>query len=506
MRYWKKLYFTTFLLFLLMLNVCIFLVFIQMSSRSRKMEFTRVENEAEYFRETMEEQLKAVIGRNGTNPEALKALVSLQRERLSKKQNYVLLAREEEQGIFTFYGEQPFDSASFLKELGEGGTEYWGTQSPSFVPALWTELPDSQRELMMVRGEENWYLFSREHITVGKEKFRLIYGTRLDEMVENQQQLKRIGAITSLFGSLVLSVLLYILLRTLNRPLEELSRAAGQIAEGDLKKRIRVRGRDEILELSENFNSMADAVEQKILHIEGESERKQEFIQNMAHEMRTPLTMIAGYAETLQYAALNEEERLEDLEKIRQAVRRLNLLQEKLQSLTLLKGEAFEQRSVDLVKLLDEIHEAEKTSLKEKRGAWRQELSVQTLWGDETLFYSLFDNLIHNGIRALRNDGTGILEVRCVEENGPEDGGFILVTVRDNGIGMEPEEAKRIFEPFYRVDKARSRADGGCGLGLTLTQRIVEVYGGEINVDSKPGAGTTITVQLPKKRSQRKGE
>ena len=144
----------------------------------------------------------------------------------------------------------------------------------------------------------------------------------------------------------------------------------------------------------------------------------------------------------------------------------------------------------------------------EKRVRIVRECSVAEVYGDEAMLVNLFRNLLENAIRAeamrrenltRQEEGADSPVQNSVEWRGYEEAGHAVFSVTDHGIGMDEEELARITEPFYRVDKARSRADGGAGLGLSLAEQIVRYHGGTLSFSSKKGEGTTVTVilQLP---------
>lgn len=222
---------------------------------------------------------------------------------------------------------------------------------------------------------------------------------------------------------------------------------------------------------------------------------RKDFVANVSHELKTPITSIKGFTETLLDGALEDKEALTMF---------LNIIlkeSERMESLVmdLLELSKIEQKgiSLNMTKLaVDEVIKEMIPPLQNRLESKQIDLSLQLekdLWidGDTARLKQVFFNLMTNAI--LYTQAGGHVQVRAFAEDER-----IIVKVKDNGIGMNPDELPRIFERFYRVDKARSRNSGGTGLGLAIVKHIVEAHEGEISVESKANEGTTFTVSLKK--------
>ena len=208
-----------------------------------------------------------------------------------------------------------------------------------------------------------------------------------------------------------------------------------------------------------------------------------------AHELKTPMTSIIGFADLLRQGSLDENTRMMAADYIYSEGKRLERLSFKLLELLLLKKDGVTMRSVWLNTYLAEVERALAPNMKAKniRFVCKAEASRVVLETD--LVKSLLYNLADNASKAM--DGGGILAI-----HGIAIPGGCQFQVVDNGRGMEPEELTRITEAFYRVDKARSRSQGGAGLGLALCKQIAELHNGSIRFSSEPGKGTRVTVTL----------
>lgn len=287
------------------------------------------------------------------------------------------------------------------------------------------------------------------------------------------------------FGILTATVLSY----ALTRRLRQLTTAVRRISGGDLSTRSQLTSQDEFGQLSRDFDAMADKLQANISHLESDIERQESFMGAFAHELKTPMTSIIGFADLLRQGNLDENTRMMAAEYIYSEGHRLEKLSFKLLELLLLKRDAVTMKRIWLSSYLYEVEKALSPSLKKKgiRLVCRAEQKRTALEPD--LVKSLLYNLIDNAAKAM--DGEGIIAVK-----GTAIPGGCQFQVVDNGRGMEEKDLTRITEAFYRVDKARSRSQGGAGLGLALCKQIVELHRGNIHFDSELGKGTRVTVTL----------
>ncbi len=276
---------------------------------------------------------------------------------------------------------------------------------------------------------------------------------------------------------------------TLTSRLHRLTGAVRRISGGDLTIRSKIRSKDEFGQLSRDFDAMADKLQENITRMETQMQRQESFMGAFAHELKTPMTAIIGFADLLRQGSLDENTRMMAAEYIYSEGHRLEKLSFKLLDLLLLKKDALVMKRVGLSSYIGEIDRAMSPVMKNKgiRLVCKAEPKKVTLEPD--LVKSLIYNLIDNAGKAM--DDGGIIAVMATAIPGG-----CQIQVVDNGRGMEPEELSKITEAFYRVDKSRSRKQGGAGLGLALCKQIVELHSGTMHYDSQPGKGTRVTVTL----------
>lgn len=353
------------------------------------------------------------------------------------------------------------------------------------LPALST----SQCSFIRLDDSYGQGLLAQSTIAAGSERlvltarfdFSALYRTRESQ---NRIYLAAYAAVVTL-GILAAVVLSF----TMTRRLRRLTTAVRKIAGGDLTTRSRIASSDEFGQLSRDFDAMADKLQETLSRMESDMQQQESFMGAFAHELKTPMTAIIGFADLLRQGNLDESTRMTAANYIFTEGRRLEKLSFKLLELIVLRKDTIAMKRVWLNRYLEEIERALAPSLREKgiRLVCRAEQARAVLEPD--LVKSLLYNLIDNASKAM--DQGGIIGVKATAIPGG-----CQFYVADNGRGMEEKELARITEAFYRVDKSRSRAQGGAGLGLALCKQIVELHNGSIHFDSKPGAGTQVTVTL----------
>jgi two-component system phosphate regulon sensor histidine kinase PhoR len=222
---------------------------------------------------------------------------------------------------------------------------------------------------------------------------------------------------------------------------------------------------------------------------------RREFVSNVSHELKTPLTAIQAYAETLLDGALDEpEHRTKFVERIGEQAGRLHaLIQDLLRLAQIESGEnVFDVRAVEVSPIVRECideHLAVAESKSQRLVTQAPAADVNVL-ADEEGLHTILSNLVDNAVKYTQDGGTISVRWRI-------DDGMARIDVQDNGPGIPQEHQSRIFERFYRVDRARSRDVGGTGLGLSIVKHLVQEFDGSIGIASEPGSGTTFTVKLP---------
>jgi len=272
-------------------------------------------------------------------------------------------------------------------------------------------------------------------------------------------------------------------------PLRRLSRVTRTIASGDLSCRAELSGKDEIGILATDFNNMADRLEYNINEMKDTMRRQEEFMGGLAHEMKTPMTSIIGYADLLRGHSLSESDKRDAANYIFMEGRRLEVLSQKLLDLIVLKKSDFTFLQMRIGNIIKDAARLLRPVLEKRDIRLEYDCDAGECMIEPDLFMSLLLNLIDNARKAI--EGNGKILIRSHTNDG-----ICEIHVTDNGKGIPEEELYKIKDAFYRVDKSRSRAQGGVGLGLRLCDEIAALHGGELSFESELGKGTTVTIKL----------
>jgi two-component system OmpR family sensor kinase len=305
------------------------------------------------------------------------------------------------------------------------------------------------------------------------------------------QRLLFIELIVSALVLVILGLIAWLMVRRDMRPLEEMAVTAGAIADGDLSQRVSyVTPGSEVGQLGVAFNTMLEEIEDAFDARAASENKLRRFLADASHELRTPLTSIRGYSEMFD---LGIRDRPNDLatamDHIKNEASRMGTLVDDLFLLAQLDHERpLDHRPFDLVDIAERSVAGVRVSAP-SRTVTLEAADPVTVVGDVRRMRQVVDNLLVNAIRHTPDTASVGVRVR-------RDGADAVVSVSDNGPGIDPSAAARIFEPFFRADPSRARTTGGAGLGLAIVAAIVDAHGGRVTlIEGNPGA--TFEVRLP---------
>lgn len=289
--------------------------------------------------------------------------------------------------------------------------------------------------------------------------------------------------------SVLISIILaYIFSRRLSKPLKEINAAARVIAGGEFSKRLNIKSRDEIGELAASFNQM-------VVALQNLEDMRRGFIANVSHELRTPMTSIRGFIEGILDGTIPPEKQKGYLNIVRDETNRLNRLVNDL--LDLARMEAGE---VKLSMKQVEINELIRICIiKLESLIINKNINIKANFDEEEMLVTadsdaierVIINLIHNAIKFSNENGTITIKTESRKDK-------VIVSVKDEGIGIAEEEIRQIWDRFYKSDKSRSKDKTGTGLGLAIVKNIINEHGQEVWVESEPGKGSTFYFSLKK--------
>ncbi len=334
-----------------------------------------------------------------------------------------------------------------------------------------------------VNGRQLYITGSMVHLVAYPDKNCLVYVVEdMSPVYESLDSLVLRFVLIGIFCAVLGSLFVIVLVRRTLRPLHELREAASLIAAGDYSRRLNIDSKDELAELAQSFDAMAAAVQGHITELSETNRRQKLFIGGVSHEFKTPLTGIILSADSLQNTCMSEEEQARTLKHISaQAGFLEKLVQKMLKLMTLEREISFAPVSVP--ELLSAVAESRKAEFEKRSLNLRLDCRMDSVTADQELLQSALQNLVDNAARA---SSLG----QSISISAHDD----IIAVQDQGCGIGPEALQHVTEPFYMVDKARSKKQGGVGLGLALVKEICDAHGAELKIESAPGKGTRVSI------------
>ena len=330
-------------------------------------------------------------------------------------------------------------------------------------------------------------LYAHEIAVGGQRVGVAVYISTVQEIYENLHSIQvRILLWLVIVAALVLIISLFVM-RAFTRPIGELSEGIEKMTGGDLSARVNVHGKNEFAELARAFNSMSEK-------IEALDKTRNQFVSNASHELKTPLSTMKILIESLLYQdPMDPGLAKEFLTDVNKEIDRLNRIVSDLLTLVNIDsgGLKLNVSEMSINSLLEEQVKRLLPLARENGIEINLEMKDDiSILGDNAKLEQVIYNVIDNAIKYTPRGGE-------VEASLVRSGRKAVIRIRDTGIGIPSGDLPHIFDRFYRVDKARSRATGGTGLGLSIVKQIVQNHGGNISASSTEGKGTTFTIELP---------
>lgn len=291
------------------------------------------------------------------------------------------------------------------------------------------------------------------------------------------------------------SVIMFLICTWLTKPIRLLTHATRKMAGGDYSYRARQISSDELGQLTMDFNSMANELEATIGELREEVRAREDFIAAFAHELKTPLTAIIGYADLLRSRKLDEEKHFLSANYIYTEGKRLENMSFRLLDIIVTKRDTIERQPVAAKSLFDYLKSMFAGNTEQKL---RISFGKGTVYAEGNLLKSVLLNLVDNACKASSEGG-------LVEVYGKRRENAYAFCVKDYGVGIPEEELKKVTEAFYMVDKSRSRSKNGAGLGLALCVEILRLHESELLIESKVGEGTIISFEIPDRQEEEPG-
>lgn len=342
--------------------------------------------------------------------------------------------------------------------------------------------------------DDTVYILVGSNLKLEGNTYTIISATNITDIYTILNDQINFVCVASLIFAIVISAVLLIIVIVLFRPLNKINTTINKIAGGDYSIRLEEKGGQELKTLSSNINTMTESIQENFNKVHSIAENRKRFIDNLSHEMKTPLTSILGFADILRIKRnVSDEQRTEYAGIIFEETKRLQTLSGKLMELVTTGTSHLDPQNIDTVKLFDEIETAFAPILLKRSIQLKCRIQPFNIYVDKELFKSMIYNILDNAVKASAN--SAIIELYAVNKID-----FYVITIKDYGIGIKKSDLVKVTEPFYMADKARSRKNGGAGLGLALCNEIVKCHKGTMKIHSTLGKGTTVTFTISHKK------
>ena len=336
--------------------------------------------------------------------------------------------------------------------------------------------------------ENNHYMIFYSHWNINNKIVYILNFYNVESIFDEKDRQTFAILVTDIIILIVAFIAIFIFSKFLTNPISSLNKTSKMIASGKFNERVNIKSKDEIGELAESFNIMAQQIENKINELNIQVKQKNDFINGFTHEIKTPMTSIIGYSDLLRLKKCDEEITQKALNYIYFESKRLESLSFKLMKLMSITEEKIEKNNIKVNDLVERVVKVETDILENIKIETDIEPSI--VIGDFELLEVVMRNLIENAKKAEPKDNKVIIKGNKIENQK------YRISIIDKGKGIPKEHINRITEDFYMVDKSRSRKCGGTGIGLSLVKKILLFHKTDIYIESEVDIGTTVYFDL----------
>ncbi|MBQ8982909.1 MAG: HAMP domain-containing histidine kinase [Lachnospiraceae bacterium] len=396
--------------------------------------------------------------------------------------------------------------ASFCLLSGQQSIIYSNSDSFEYSPQILDYLEKGTGNYLIEDRDSGQILTIASMIQVRDSTLYVLNQKDISDIyIENERQIRYFRIL--MLVALVLCCAVILLMTTwLTKPIEQLNQTASVIASGDYSVRTEVHSNDEIGELADKFDRMADAVEKHVKDLKDQARQQEDFVASFTHEIKTPMTAIIGYSDMLRSKEMEEEQRFLTANYIFHEGKRLEGISLKLFDLIALDRKEIDKTLIYTSAFQNEIEEMAVPILSRNQMNLSCDMEPAALYGDRDLLSTVLINLIDNARKASEEGSSLEIVGRILDQDELQkvkdthkDASALYYEIRviDHGCGIPKEEVDKICEAFYMVDKSRARKQGGAGIGLATTRKIIEAHHGYFLIESVLHQGTTMIILLP---------
>ncbi len=377
---------------------------------------------------------------------------------------------------------------SYIMIVYDGSIMYSDDNDTSGYPSyLWQDTEIGKKSYVLTEEGNRKYIITASSSSYLNKKLNIMNKRDITEIYRLIDKQANYFRILLIFVLLSCSVIMYVISVLLTKPLENLSSVSKSFGEGNYDVRAKISSHDEVGKLADTYNEMAQAVSDHVNELNDMLTRKEQFVADFTHEIKTPMTSIIGYADTIRSKELSKENQIIAASYIFNEGKRLETMSKKLFEFIHTNDTIIPLSPIPTLLLTKKVTESVLPEYEKNALKLSVNVDAALIMGDLDLLTSAFINILDNARKASKSGGKVILTGRLCAD------GYSF-TVQDFGIGIPKEHLSKICDEFYMVDKSRSRKEGGAGLGLSLVSAIFKKHGATFNIESTPNEGTTISV------------
>ena len=391
-----------------------------------------------------------------------------------------------------------------VNNVEQYNTELYSMDNKEITSDLKEKILGKREEILKAKEDEKSFIIrtinNRKHafvssvVNLENRDFKLIISKDIQYVYTERINNYKFFIIIDFIMLIILSIGMYIISKKLTNPLVKLSNISKDIAKGKYNIRAEENNKnDEIGVLEHNFNLMIDVIENNIEELKYLNESKQRFIDSLNHEIKTPITSIIGYSELLLKNNVSEEIKIKALKYINSEAKRLETLNSTLLKLTLMREEKQNLKKVNLKDSIINVKNRLIYKMERKNINLNINMEDIDIWIDKGLLEILLTNIMDNSIKA--SDTNSRIDIEGYYNKDTDE---YMLKIKDKGIGIPKEDLDKVLEPFYMVDKARTRKNNGIGLGLSICSEICNINNISLDIKSELNVGTEVILAFNK--------
>lgn len=347
-------------------------------------------------------------------------------------------------------------------------------------------IQDGSYNAVIEKKNKDYYLYIA---SLQQQGNTLVYMRSLNNVYSQRKGLTNLCILIVTTLIVIITFVAYIISKTLTKPLQNIKKEMNKLSSGNFDISLK-EGKDEIGDLIHEFNIMSKELKKRNKDLIDMIDSKQLFIDNLSHEMNTPLTSIYGYSKLIENAELSDEQKIKYLQYIQTETNRISEMYKKLLTISYKENSDIDKNNIKISTILNELQIELASRFEEKNLKLIIENEIDDFYCDKMLISLAISNLLRNAIEISEENKN--IKIKSYVKNNKK-----CICIIDEGKGIEKNQIDKIIEPFYRIDKSRSRKHGGAGLGLSIVNRIMELHQGNLKIESEICSGSTFILEFP---------